>query len=354
MPSECVVSSLVWQMPFELHELQAEEIEKLGYTHRFQPYDDVIPADCKIVVIQGPYGTLLPFVQQLEDLPESRRPVVVYWFQQSMSLIEPPWLQISLAQTFSDLYRYAGDGGWLSQVTGRLLAKIGNAKGRRLGFLGDILWLDRHALLDLLVLSSTVYSDRLRQFGVPSIIVPRGYHPSFGCRRNIERGIAVVWMGKTRTRRRKRIIYGLRDELKGRGLHMAIYDGEENGFIYGQERTVVLNRACFVLNVNCSGPTDELSIRYFVAAANGAVVLTEPGLNRYPFIPNEHLVECRAEQMADTIEYYVNNRCILEAISKSMFELASKELTLQSSIAEIMARAEDILESRRHRVSPSS
>ena len=64
---------------------------------------------------------------------------------------------------------------------------------------------------------------------------------------------------------------------------MCIFDGEENDFIFGPKRTEILNRTWFVLNVFFSGPTDELSIRFFVSASNGAVVMTEPGLNRYPF-----------------------------------------------------------------------
>jgi len=302
------------------------------------------------VLVQGPYGTLLPLVCQIANLPHQSRPVLAYWFQQSLYTLRPTWLGESVAQAFSDLSRSAGDAGWMALVLNRILPGFVSTRGRRFGFQGDILWLYREGMLDVLALSSTVYENYFIRKGIAPLLVPRGYDPSYGRKLGFERDIAVVWLGKTRTRRRKRVVYSLREELARRGLAMHIYDGEERPFIFGEERTQILNRAWFVLNV-FTQPSDELSIRYYVAAANGAVVLTEPGENRYPFVPGRHLVQCRVQDMPDAVVYYLTHKEKWRAISEAMSQLVEEKLTLEESLASILARAEEVLKDKDRRSS---
>jgi hypothetical protein len=150
-------------------------------------------------------------------------------------------------------------------------------------------------------------------------------------------------MGKIRTRRRKKIIHDLSHEMQRHGKVMNIYDGVTNPFIFGDTRTEILNRTWFVANVFFSGPTDELSIRYFISGANGAVVLTEPGLNKYPFVPGTHLVEAPVSEMSDKIFYYLDHPQEWEEISHNMTSLIQNELTLRNSISQLLDRAEEIL-----------
>ncbi|RME42335.1 MAG: glycosyltransferase family 1 protein [Caldilineae bacterium] len=332
-----------------MHEAQGEVIRSLGYRHHLFLADEPIPADADIVFVQGPYGPILPLVQQLVARPPAERPVLVYWFQQSLNLTTLPPLRRLLETTFSDLYRHYGGAGWLGRLADRVAPGFAVARGTRLSFVGDILWLHRHNLLDVLALSSTVYADYLARYGISSLLVPRGYHPGYGTVLGLPRDITVVWMGKLRTRRRREKVYWLREELVRRGHTMLLFDGHENDFIFGEARTHILNRTWFVANIFFSGPTDELSIRYYIAAANGAVVITEPGQNRYPFIPGKHLVECPVEQMPDTIEYYLAHPAEWQAIAGNMLHLLQTEITLEKSIARLLARAEAILHRRRNR-----
>jgi hypothetical protein len=207
-------------------------------------------------------------------------------------------------------------------------------------------------LLDVLALSSTVYAEYLRQLGIDAILLPRGYHPSYGQVLDLEREVAVVWMGKTRNRHRRWAVYWLRDQLAKRGQVMYIHDGRERGFIFGQERTQILNRAWFVVNV-LPNPTWEVSIRYYMAAANGAAVLTEPGKNQYPFVPGKHLVECPVRDMPDRIMYYLEHEQEWRSMSEAMLGLVTTELTLERSIAAILARAESALQGRYQSGHPS-
>jgi hypothetical protein len=309
--------------------------------------NDSIPTDTEIVLVQGPYGPLTPLIRQLLDFPKSKRPVFVYWFQQSMDFRRPEWLRNYMGDKLSGLQRNF-------PVSDGLLTKSENAifgvlafKGKRLGYLGDILWLNEHGFLDVFGLSSSTYSEYFENIGIDSVMIPRGYHPSYGRLLNQKRDIALVWMGKMRTLRRKRVIYWLKRELEKRGLEMRIYDGKEADFIYGDERTALLNRTWFVLNVYFSGPTDELSIRYYIAGANGSVVLTEPGKNRYPFMPGKHIVESELENMPETIHYYLENSHEWSTISRNVIDLVSNEFTLERSLKKLIEKAEIILGKRR-------
>lgn len=123
---------------------------------------------------------------------------------------------------------------------------------------------------------------------------------------------------------------------------MLSHDNEERPFIFRDERTEILDRASFVLNV-LTHPKDELSIRYYVAAANGAVVLTELGESEYPLVPGKHLVECSVEEMPDTIMYYLIHPDEWRAISTEMLRVMREELTLERSIAAILSAAERAL-----------
>jgi hypothetical protein len=335
------VASLVWQLPSEMHELQADAVRRLGYQHRFFLYDEAIPDDADIVLIQGPFGSLLPFAHQLLVCDPANRPAVAYWFEESLDMQRPEWFRRALAPLFSELRRAADRvpneaPGFLE----RQLAQYVRSRGHRYRYLGDILWLCSRGLIDVLALSSSVYSDYLMEYGISSVVVPRGYHPDYGELRNLQRDIAVLWMGQTRTKRRRDAVYWLRKELAQRGQLMHIHDGETSGFIFGEERTRLLNRTCFVLNV-FTQPADELSIRYYVAAANGAVILTEPGANRYPFVAGEHLVECPIDAMPDKVMYYLEHLAEWNRLSSNMLALMQNHLTLEDSLAAILTEAEE-------------
>ncbi len=334
------VASLVWDPHSQLHELQGAEIEALGYEHQYVVYDQRLPVDVDVVLVQGPYGTLAPLTAQLLNRAHADRPVLVYWFQQSLEARGPLTIRAGAGRMLADLERRSTLGlAPPSSISHRLHARIAH-RATRLRFLGDIVHLHRLGVLDVLALSSSVYAAELLRLGIPSLVVPRGFHPAYGEERGHPRDIAVVWMGKTRTRRRRQLVYGLRDALATRGLAMRIHDGLEAPFVFAESRTDLLNRTHFVLNAHFASPADELSIRFVVAAANGAVVLTEPGFNDYPFVSGEHWVESPAEQWGDVVADYVRRPDALRRIAGNMRRLMETELTLRQSLSEIMTLAE--------------
>lgn len=333
------VASLVWKLPSELHEVQGKVVQALGFDHQFFYADDAIPSKADIILVQGPYGTLVSLARQLLKIPTYRRPVLAYWFQQSLDLSWPERIGPATASVFSVLNSTLGSGRRGTHSLRRVTNAITGGRGARLGFLGDILWLHQTGLLDILALSSTVYADYFAEHGVKSIVIPRGHHGSYGANLGQKRSTAAVWMGKLRSRRRARSVLRLQSDIENRGRTMQVYDGRKRAFIFAARRMQILNRAWFVPNIFFSGPTDELSIRFFIAAANGAVVITEPGLNRYPFIPGRHIVECSVEEMPEQIEYYIEHEEQWKKLSREMHVLVTEKLTLESSLSQVMASA---------------
>lgn len=340
------VGSLVWQLPSELHENQAAVIAGLGHEHRFVFADQVLPRDLDLLFIQGPYGSILKVGRELRDLPPQERPVMVYWFQQNLDLATPRWLHDPLVPVFSELQRHDGWGGLRTRILSRLLPASLLARGQRLRSFGGILWLHTTGLLDVLGLSSSVYAEVFARRGIPSLLVPRGHHPSYGRLLHTERDIAVTWMGKTRSWRRDLAIRRLARHLAEAGHTVAIHDGVMQPFIYGEERTRLLNRSRFVLNL-ASHPDDELSIRHFIAAANGAVVVSEPNNNQYPFLPGTHFLSAPLEELPGLIDHYLAHEDQRRAMAERMHALTTGKLTLQASIGTLLDAGLRVLDQRK-------
>jgi len=336
---------MIWQ-PGQLHAAQGDAVEELGFKHSFFRFDEKIPNGTDIILVQGPYGTLFPLVEQLVEMPADVRPVLAYWFGESLQFLRPDPITRGAAFLASDLTPLSFTK-LLRLPPKRASAFTRPRPGHRLRFLGDIRWLHRQRLLDVLALSSTVYADYLLKLGIDSIVVQRGYYPGYGRWLNLERDIALLWMGKPRTKRRQGLIDWLRQQVESSGHVMHVYDGIKRDFIFGEQRTALLNRSLFVLNLNSYGSTDELSIRYYIAAANGAVILREPNDNHYPFIPGEHLVECHPHEMPEQIRYYIDHPEERQRIADNMFRLISSELTLSRSIQTILEKASVIWRQRK-------
>jgi hypothetical protein len=335
---EVLVASVIWDPGSELHLAQGDAIERLGYRHCFFRFDETIPRGVQVVLMQGPYGSVVHLRRQLVGWSRGQRPTLVWWFQQSFDFRLPAVLQRVVPVGLARMVDW-----WVSESEGCGRASTGLLprallRGRRIQFLGDILWLHDRGILDVLGVSSQYYADFLRTMGLDPLVVPRGYDQRYGRALDLERSIAAVWIGKTRNRRRRDAIYWLRDELARRGLHMEIRDGQLAPFVYGGERTRLLNQTGFVVSV-LPEPTSEVSIRYYIAAANGAVVIAEPTPHRYPFKAGEHLLECRLEDMPDTIAAYMQREDERSRLAGRMLHLMETDLTLERSLEALLARA---------------
>jgi len=166
-----------------------------------------------------------------------------------------------------------------------------------------------------------------------------GYHPQFGeWFGGIERDIDVVFLGSTRDKRRHNIILELNDKLHSKGVNFVIKDGSpERGYVFGQERTLLLNRSKIMLNI-MRQPWDDPVFRLLLAAPNGAMLLSEKLLTTSmgPFQPGEHFAMSNLENIVEAIEYYISNNEERSKIARNAFEFVTKELTMRNMARRIL------------------
>lgn len=122
----------------------------------------------------------------------------------------------------------------------------------------------------------------------------------------LERDIPVLWLGKVGSERRRKLLQRLRAELQARGVELLVIDGEERPYVFGEERTQLLNRTKIMLNL-LREKWDDNSLRYTLASHNGALVVSEPTLPHTSFEPGVHLVQAPLPDMADAICHYLQH-----------------------------------------------
>ena len=161
--------------------------------------------------------------------------------------------------------------------------------------------------------------------------------PEWGGDLGLERDIPVLWLGKPGSRRRRKLLRRVFASLQSRGVKMMVVDGEQNPYVFGNARTILLNRTRIVLNL-LRQPTDENAGRFYIASANGAMVVTEPLLPHHPvFTPGVHFVECPVERMAETIDYYLHHEAERCQIALRAHELVTTDMAIDKTVSAIIA-----------------
>ena len=120
---------------------------------------------------------------------------------------------------------------------------------------------------------------------------------------------------------------------------MVVVDGIEHPYVFGEERTKLLNRTQVVLNL-LRTKWDENAMRYYLAGLNRALIVTEPTLPHHPyFIPGVHLVEAPIGSMVDTICYYLSHEKERQQITESAFQLVTDRLTVENMLQQVLQAA---------------
>ena len=172
--------------------------------------------------------------------------------------------------------------------------------------------------------------------------------------RDERRDIDVVFLGGA-TPRRERVLAGLAPVLWDRPCEIRTFSfsrpvtGDEPGLVFGADKYELLARSKVIVNIHRGDAEGNDSDDYFEwarlveAMANGCVVVTEPSIGHDPLVVGEHFIECRADQMAATIDDLLNDPARCSAVSAAARAAVTGPLSFDTSVAELLAVADPIV-----------
>ena len=201
--------------------------------------------------------------------------------------------------------------------------------------LADAVWCSR--LVDRVVVTSRDRARTLADQSVAAATVPFGYHPSVAgplvapaCE---GRDVAVVVVGggtDERRLRRGRVLAAIGPDLESLGTVVRL-DG-----VWGRERDAVLRRTRVVVDVQ-RVPGNFTGLRFLIAMAAGAVVVSEPLDDPYPFVPGRDHIEAPAGQIAGAVAAVLADEAYRRAIAESGQALLGGDLSMRTSLERVLA-----------------
>lgn len=270
----------------------------------------------------GPFSaenSLLPVARRIRALPPQQRPVFAWWLTEG---IPASWLP-----------------RWTVSLAGRariFLDRLGllRAHAHRLRIIGELQWLHAHGALDVLAVTSPTRAAYLEQFGLRSVVIPLGYDPAcHGHDLSLRRDIDVAFLGSIGTGRRKRVFGALARALQHRGIRVSVQQS-----LYNAERTQFLNRTRVLLNV-LRAPHDFVGQRFMLAAANKALLISEPLQDCRPFIAGRHLITAPVAALADRISWFLAHEPERGAMTETAYRFVTQDLTISAMTARILEYA---------------
>lgn len=343
------IAVMKWAEEDEIAEAIHNELALLGCQPTFFSVGSAIPEGSDTVFTFGPYGKMLPLVRQLASTPAADRALLVHWNTEGLPDLRLPWR----------LTRFLGAGRtWLERVRHRLEQTPGRFSGHallslldsrmlRFRYVGDYHYASDRGILNVLADSSAIYTHLRTRRGLPALFAPWGSVPHWYADLNLERDIDVLWMGSRKSRRRRKIVDRIRNELQKEGVEIYMADNEENPFIFGDERTHILNRAKITLNVTRTWYDDNFS-RFSMAAPNRSLIVSETMLPHCPdYRAGVHYVEVEAQALAQTILAYLRRPAARAPIVEQAYQLATSQLTLCNTVKRIMNRVEAVRHGQR-------
>lgn len=322
----------------ELSAACKDELKKLGCAVEFISELGAAPPVFDLLLGYGPMtmrSSILPAeAWALLKPAQGRRPRFVWWLTEGLSDPRfPTWWIDQAAKARRWMDEWAAQGQVHSRWIRRLhLAEPWPRRGRRLRIFAELRWLQSQGLLDLIAVTSELRAAHLRPFGFDLITVPLGYHPIYGQDLNTPRDIDVCVLGGD-TRRRRRLLQGVRQALEGMQIQVALQSQ-----LFGSQRTAYLNRTKIMLNFLLT-PHDFTGLRFIIAAANKVLVVTEPMLDSAPFVADRHFVVASPKEMADRVLYYLNHEQERRAIVDEAYRFVTQDLTMGKMIGRLLSHS---------------
>jgi len=295
----------------------------------------------------GPHtreGSLLETALRLASYPKEKRPFFYWWFTEAVSKPGLPPCLVRFAsglQTAGNLYLTRHPRAH-TRLWARLLDRFFLGRHFRLRIIGELHHFHYRGLLSGLAVTAEGKAAQLRRHGFEPVVAPVGYHPALhGRDLGLQRDIDVGFLGRIRTKRRLRLLQQVERDLEKRGIKVTIPSAE----VDGEERTGFLNRAKIVLNI-FQNSQDFVGMRFMYCAANKALIVSEPPIDREPFVPGRHIVAAPVDGLAQAIEYYLSAEKERQEIVERAYRLVSQELTIHEMVGRILNHSRQMLRRR--------
>lgn len=150
--------------------------------------------------------------------------------------------------------------------------------------------------LDAIYVSTEQKRRHLADWGISARFLPVGQQPSYGHDMGRPRDIDVLFVGSLKAQGRRRALANLMGRLRAAGLVTHVPEGP----VWGQARTDLVNRARVMLHMH-QFDWDTPWMRWCLAAANGAVIASEPLSVPHPLVPGRDYLEAPADALAEAI-----------------------------------------------------
>jgi hypothetical protein len=189
----------------------------------------------------------------------------------------------------------------------------------------------REGIPDVLVVTSRDRQARLAELGISSEVVPLGCGPWLTQDLGLERDIDVLFLGSLVIPRRRRALRHLRRA----GLDVLALGGYGKSGVWGEERVRLLNRTKILLNI-LRFPGAPTLLRLTMGMGNGTLVVSEPLVDPYPYVPGEHFVSASLDEMPAVVARYLADDQERLPIARAGQRMAMEEVTETRGAAQIL------------------
>ncbi|MBV9852738.1 MAG: glycosyltransferase family 1 protein [Armatimonadetes bacterium] len=250
------------------------------------------------------------FLWHLEHLPDLETPEPVLW-----ALLLKNWLEA----------RRAGGHYGNSRAANYHVIRQGARRG----------------LFDQVYVFTPRKARFLEKHGVAAEYLPAGYHPIWGTSGSGERDIDVLFLGEVLEDRRGRIVKAVRAELEKEGVALkSMHDFNPNG-LWGEERNAILQRSKIYLSVYRHAQ-DFSGTRFCLGMGNGALIVSEPVADPFPFVPGEHFVQAAVPDLGRAVLTYLRDEAGRVRICAEATRFITEDYTMHASAQRIVARAREL------------
>ena len=187
-----------------------------------------------------------------------------------------------------------------------------------------------------LVVTSRDRAATLAAESIDAAVVPFGYHERHAGpltpAADWPRDLRLLMLGSRagHTRRARRVDGLLRSEA---GRDLTIVEG-----VWGSERAALLRRTRVVVDIHRI-PGNFVGLRLLLTLAAGAVLVTEPMTDPWPFIPDVHYLEAQASDILDVASAVAEDDVRRMRLVEAGQALLRDSLTMQASLGRVLAAA---------------